>query len=166
MNNEGAIPPLLGSMVDAGPGEMGLRRLDVTYKQAHDLAIASIVSAYFHVPDHYQSRGGVQVFGRTPKDTKLLQGTGLALGPAGDVRFPWMDGTTYPLAVWYYSVRQVRACCLLRRPSTPSAYMYACIATHSLSPLPPPPTSPHFITSSLHHFRHFHHCVTSFRCWL
>ena len=27
------------------------------------------------------------------------------LGPEGDVRFPWMDGTTYPLEVWFYTVR-------------------------------------------------------------
>lgn len=142
-------------MVDAGPGEMGMRRLDVTYKPAYDLAIARVVSAYFNVPDHYQSRGGVQVFGTTPQDTKLLQGVGLALGPAGDVRFPWMDGTTYPLAVWYYCVRQVRvpAAHCLALALILHTCMLASPLTHSL------PSLFHSHFSSLHHSS-LHHSIT------
>jgi hypothetical protein len=105
MTSEYDIPNILGQITELASNDRS-KRLKATFRPCADLDISSAISCEIVVPDSYTSRGGIQIFGCSEADTDRLRVCGLGLGPEGDIRFPWMDGTTYPLAVWFYTVRQ------------------------------------------------------------
>lgn len=77
-----------------------------------DLEITSNVEATLIVPSNYNTRGGGKLFIKSRykacfnlNRVSIIDATGDYKKYENEIRFPWLDGTTYPLEVYFYTLR-------------------------------------------------------------
>jgi len=80
--------------------------VEIAIHPASDLRIAETVNFKVTIPSDYQSRGGCRVVLENPsKHQSVYTGTSQMVLD-GEITFPWLTSTTYPLPTWFYTIRR------------------------------------------------------------
>lgn len=107
----GAINQIYGKEIICESYEDGSLKSEVLLYPCEDITIENSISVEFFVPADFTSRGKLQL---KTKDVTAFKNCSYLISADGVFQFPWMETAKYPLAVWFFSVRN-----LLSKPGHP-----------------------------------------------